>query len=114
MGDFHFLKLVWGMLQQYRSNHFNFIVSALLALKWKDPRKTEINTWHLSLCGGLALAGCQIPTKVPSVGSSSDRQGRENNERLKDRKNHSPITVIGKPDNLGENSLIDINQSKAG
>ena len=63
-------------------------------------------------CGGLTLAGCQVPTKATLSLPSSTGQGRENKTKglwveIRTRRDHSPITVTGKTDSTwGKISLI--------
>ena len=58
---------------------------------------------HLSVCGGLTLAGRQAPTKaVLSLPLLTWTGERKYNKGLvgqdKDRRDHSPTTIMGKTD----------------
>jgi len=55
------------------------------------------------VCGGLALAGHQVPTKAALSLHSSAGQGRENGTKgtwaeIRRGRYHSPITITGKTD----------------
>ena len=59
-------------------------------------------------CGGLTLAGCQVPTKAALSLHSSAGQGRENITKgswveIRTGRDHSLITVMGKTDSTWGN-----------
>ena len=60
-----------------------------------------------SMCGGLTLAGLQVPTKVVLLFPSSAGQGRENTTKgsqieIRTGRGHSPVSITAKQAELGE------------
>jgi len=66
----------------------------------------------LWICGGLTLAGCQVPTKATLSLLSSVGQGRGNITKgsqveIRTGRDHSPVTITGKTDSAwGKINLI--------
>jgi len=63
----------------------------------------QLGLWVLSVCGGLTLAGHQVPTKAAPSLPSSAGQGKENIMKglcvkVKTEKDCWPITIMGKTD----------------
>jgi len=59
--------------------------------------------FSLDYCGGLTLAGCQVPTKAALLFSLLSGQGRENIikgswVKIRTGRDHSAFTVTGKTD----------------
>ena len=80
----------------------------------KDMEKLRV----IQICGGLTLAGCQVPTKAALSLPSSAGQGRENIMKslcikVRTGRDHSATTVMGKTD-LGKLTLFIYNQIREG
>ena len=78
------------------------IGGVLFSLRKQSKHNTNSFSFHHS-CGGLTLAGHQMPTKATLPVSSSAGQRRENRIKglwieIRTRRGHSPITVTGKTD----------------
>jgi len=69
------------------------------------------------MCGGLTLAGLQVPTKVVLLFPSSAGQGRENTTKgsqieIRTGRDHSSITVMSKTDST-QGNLFNLSPIKS-
>ena len=94
----------WGGGKKYPTRQFLWIINSLVNILSLDSLKSaDLVGICLNCCGGLILPGHQVLTKATLSLPSSAGQGRENRRKnlwveISTGRDHSPITVMGKPD----------------